>query len=68
MHPTRVLSMFLFDCLLSVSPLWPGVCFSLHQLLMGLFALSFLDRFFIRYAFKKIIFLTVLGFRVRTFL
>ena len=43
MHPTRVLSMFLFDCLLSVPPQWPGVCFSLHQLLMDLSALSFLD-------------------------
>ena len=56
MHPIRVLSMFLFDCLLSVSPLWPGVCFSLHQLLMDLSALSFLDRFFIRYAFKNLYF------------
>ena len=35
--------MFLFDCLLSVSPLWPGICFRLYQLLMGLFALAFLD-------------------------
>ena len=41
MHSTRIFGMFLFDCLLSV-PLWPGICFSLYQLLMGLFALAFL--------------------------
>ena len=44
MHCARIFGMFLFDCLLSVSPLWLGICFRLHQLLMGLFALAFLDR------------------------
>jgi len=36
------LSMFFYGCLLSEYPLWPGVCFSLYQLFMGLFALEFL--------------------------
>ena len=43
MHSTSILSMFLYDSLLSVYPPWPGVYFSLYQLRMGLFALVFLD-------------------------
>ena len=43
MHPTSILSMFLYDSLLSVYPPWPGVYFSLYQLWMDLFALAFLD-------------------------
>ena len=43
MHSTSILSMFLYDSLLSVYPSWPGVYFSLYQLRMGLFALVFLD-------------------------
>lgn len=43
MHCTSILSMFLYDSLLSVYPQWPGVYFSRYQLWMGLFALVFLD-------------------------
>ena len=42
-HRTSILSMFLYDSLLSVYPQWPGVYFSRYQLWMGLFALVFLD-------------------------
>ena len=48
--------MFLFDCLLSVSPLWPGIFQSL-PIINGFVCFSVLGpfeyRFFIRYAFFK---------------
>ena len=74
MHSTSILSMFLYDSLLSVYPPWPGVYFSLYQLRMGLFALAFLDNLStdslsdMHFLGKRLyVFLAVLGLRVWAF-
>ena len=74
MHSTSILSMFLYDSLLSVYPLWPGVYFNLYQLWMDLFALEFLDNLSteslsdMHFLGKRFyLFLAVLGLRVWAF-